>query len=215
MPLNYSAFISYTTGWTKEYEDLIDAIQRRLEQALQFYVRDPLWRYDKDEAPGAQTHATLREVMCQSACMVVLYVPSYEFSDTCVWEFVAMEHIEGTRLEVLTPPLNPAYRMVIPIILKKRKEDLPKWISSRNYVDLTKYVTPDKTLIKALDDERCSAEMEKIAEAIGEVTRRMLILQADPCVDCPQGLPAHDDARVKERWIGNPPKPKLPSRTAV
>ena len=212
MPLTYSAFISYTSGWTEDYDKLIDAIQKRLEHQLQFYVRSPLWRYDKNEAPGAAVHETLRARICESVCMVVLYVPSYELSDTCVWEFVAMEEVEGSRLKILIPPLDQEYRMVIPIIIKKRRtQPLPNWITSRNYIDLTEYVTPDQSPLAALDDPRCIDKLERAAEAIGEVTRRLMNLDPDPCIGCPQRLPQPDDPRVNERWVGNRPH-ALPSR---
>jgi hypothetical protein len=102
--------------------------------------------------------------------------------------------------------------MIIPIILKKRRgKPLPNWVTSYNYVDLTKYVTPDQPLSKALENAECIERLGDIAAVIGEVTRALVGLQPDPCVDCPTCLNTVTSERVAERWVGARPV-ALPSR---
>jgi hypothetical protein len=203
MPLNYSCFISYTSGWTPEYDRLIDAVESRLKEKLQYHLDVQPWRYSTSEAIGAQFQDVIPARLCESICMVVLYVPKYELSEICIREFAAMEDIEAARLKALSPPAGTEYPMIVPIILRKRaKDQVPDWIkTSRNYLDLTQYITPDQELLEALDVPACKKRFEEIAQNMGEVYSALVNHNPDPCQNCSPTLPATDDARVQARWI--------------
>jgi hypothetical protein len=212
MPVKYSCFISYTSGWTAEYTRLIDAIESQLKEKIQYYLNIEPWRYSTAEAIGANFQQVIPARLCESVCMVVLYVPSYELSEICIREFAAMEDIESARLALLAPPPGTEYPMIIPIILRKRAKDkVPDWIKrSRNYLDLSSYITPDKELLDALDVPACKRRFEEIAENMLEVFDALVNHQPDPCQNCSPTLPPVHDARVQERWIRQ--HTPLPSR---
>jgi hypothetical protein len=203
MPVNYSCFISYTSGWTPEYDRLIDAVETRLKEKLQYHLDIKPWRYSTAEAIGAQFQEVIPARLCESVCMVVLYVPKYELSEICIREFAAMEDIEAARLKVLNPPAGTEYPMIVPIILRKRAKDkVPDWIkNSRNYLDLTEYITPDQELLEALDHPKCKKRFAEIAENMGEVYIALVNHNPDPCQNCNPKLPPTEDVRVQERWI--------------
>jgi hypothetical protein len=214
MPVRHSCFISYSSGSTAEYSAIIDRLEAKLKEKLEFYLDEPPWRYTTSQSVGAAYREAIPVALCQSVCMVVLYVPKYEVRKTCVQEFVAMEDIEKARLGRIQPPLGPDYRMIIPIILKKRHGGkLPAWIEeSRNYLDLTEYVTLATPLVKALDDPRCEQRLEEIAAAIGALHAAIVSTQPDLCTGCSPELP--EDERVLERWIAQE-KYVLPTRQPV
>jgi hypothetical protein len=212
MPVAHSCFISYTDGWTEEYEAIIAAIEKRLTESIQWHLNLKPWRYTTDQAVGAQFNKVIAARLCQSVSMVALYVPRYEVSEMCIREYVAMEDIERTRQQVLG--IGPAddLPMVIPIILRKRRKgQLPDWIAkSRNYLDLTSYVTPDRPLIEALKHPDCVRKFDDIAETMSEIFRRLATHDPDPCKGCETELP--NDQRVRARYIGQPFE-TLPLRT--
>ena len=214
MPIKHSCFISYSSGSTAEYQTIIDRLEERLKEKLDFYLAEPPWRYTASQAVGADVRKNIPVVLCHSVCMVVLYVPKYEVSRWCIQEYVAMEDIEQARLGKLDPPLGPGYGMIIPIILKKRKGGMiPKWIEeSKNYLDLTQYVTLDKPLVKALDDPECDAKLDDIAATIAEVHSALAKANPDLCTGCNPELP--EDDRVAGRLIAQPTF-VLPTRETI
>ena len=143
MPVQYSCFFSYSGGgWTPEYQKLIDAIELRLRDNIQYYLSLDLWRYSTSESIGANYSAVIPNRLCQSVCMIALYAPVYETKETCIQEYVAMEDIEKQRLKRLNKTPADELPMIIPIILKKRKGNkVPDWISkSLNYLDLPSFI---------------------------------------------------------------------------
>jgi hypothetical protein len=203
MPINHSCFISFTTGTGKALQEFIDLLQAQLLDGLKAYVREPAWRFDENERIGAEWQRVLPLRLCQTVCMVAFYVPSYESSGPCIREYVAMEDIEAARLKALGDELDPEFRMIIPVILKKRKGTIiPSWMqSSKLCLDITEYKTPDQPLVKALEHPKCVARLEEIAESVYEVWRAMTQHPDDLCVNCRNELPPVDDERVRERWI--------------
>jgi len=144
-----------------------------------------------DEArlqPGYRYNEALAQAICQSACMVVVYVPRYERHSYCLREFKAMELIESNRLMTFGQQRFQNLRMIIPIILRADDEEgVPPIIQDYiQYCNFTKYTTADMDLSKNLT---YVTQIEQIARSINRILRAMQ--EPDPCTQCAEfRLPA-------------------------
>lgn len=119
MAFKHSCFISYRH--TKEYKGrrFTERIVEDLKAELDFRVPQGVFR-DVERMKGAEFYnEALATALCQSACMVVLYWPTY-FDDEhlfCAREFKAMEALEEKRLELL-PPAERVNSLIIIVALR-------------------------------------------------------------------------------------------------
>lgn len=107
---------------------------KQLEEALNssfgIYMGGKRVYTDKKLQPGDDFEKKLAKAICRSVCFIVVYTPSYEESDFCLREFAAMENIEDRRMQLIGKKLTCDERLIIPIILRGEKKDLPPKISA-------------------------------------------------------------------------------------
>src|SRR5205809_8088227 len=91
MPLNYSVFISYPHTQSHLLQAFIERFERELQDRVGLFVDFPLW-YDKERLkPGFKYDNEIGTVLCESICLIALYMPVYEKHPYCLREFLAME----------------------------------------------------------------------------------------------------------------------------
>jgi hypothetical protein len=123
----HACFVSYrhpaSAGGLEEklITHVVKAIKDHIEvitHKYQVYIDMPRM------VPGYQYDERLAQAICRSACMVVVYWPSYLESDYCLKEIRTMLEIEKKRRRALGVLLHGC-RLFIPVILRGNVEDLP------------------------------------------------------------------------------------------
>lgn len=138
MQLKYPCFISYCHGQFDLMKGFICQLTENLNSCIEPYFDEHVY-YDKERLkPGYIYNAELAKAICQSVCMIVVYVPKYERHPYCLKEYKAMEIIEEKRLELIECT-DPTRGMIIPIILRG---NVPSKIKNyRYYCDFTQFTT--------------------------------------------------------------------------
>jgi TIR domain len=163
----HACFVSYrhpVAEGTRE-QKLIGHVVRAITDHVEMYTHEHDVYFDSRRLlPGYRYDARLAEAICRSACMVIVYWPSYLESDYCRAELEAMLEIEERRQQILSSELRGC-RLFIPVILRGRFEELPDRITRDcHYLDYKAQATrPD---INLGEDERTSEELYRIAEYI-------------------------------------------------
>lgn len=104
MPFQYACFISYRHGQRKLAERIINDLYETLSGELEL-LRDEQVFLDRERLRGGYFYnEALAEALCHSACMIVVFTPTY-FSRNhtyCAREYKAMEELEKKRLRLLS-----------------------------------------------------------------------------------------------------------------
>jgi hypothetical protein len=163
----HSCFISYrhpaSSGGREE--KLIRHVFRAIKDHLEVYTHEYAIYFDEHRlVPGYQYDEKLAQAICQSACMVIVYWPSYLESDYCRKELHTMLSIEKERRSLLASELHGC-RLFVPIILRGKFEDLPTEVRDGcQYLDYTAQATlPD---LNIGDDPTMSEQLYRIAEEL-------------------------------------------------
>src|SRR6187401_3262453 len=105
----HSCFISYRhparegSREAKLIQHVVDAITDHIEM----YTHDHRVYFDKSRlVPGYQYDERLARAICRSACMVIVYWPSYLESEYCKKEIRTMQAIEALRRKRLGSDLD-------------------------------------------------------------------------------------------------------------
>ena len=111
MPLKYSCFISYRSRSVELARDF----QESLDRELRHWTTLPIYRDEVRLDGGDFYNRELALALCQSACMVMIYTPTYfDLESTyCAREYRAMEILESTRLELLGQERNYQHGLII------------------------------------------------------------------------------------------------------
>lgn len=184
MALNYSCFVSYC------HDDgaLMKQFMQQLEEALKAYLGPYMTlkiAIDHDRLqPGYNFNEALAETICESVCMIVVYVPRYEESDYCLREFTAMEQLAEKRIAQLGTEADPKQGFIIPVILRGDRAELPARIASHiHYVDFTNFTTASLEIMK---DAQAVSQVERIAKVIAGLRRKLMKIDLEGCHNCRQ-----------------------------
>lgn len=207
MPIRYSCFISYPHGQGELIKAFIERLKTELQNRTDFYLTYPPFHDENRLKAGYQFNEALAEAICESVCMIVVYMPKYEKSEYCLREYAAMEHLEQIRQRLLGSRLSPRFGMIIPIVLRSVEEpngqaNLPKWMTeSRHYCNFSRYATGTDDIFGNPDNVN---EIEDIARVINDLYMALAELDADPCDECRDfKLPAAEHVKprlVKPKW---------------
>jgi hypothetical protein len=134
----HAFFVSYRHPASKKGIEELWA--NRTLETIRFHLETSTHNYDIyfDEErllPTYQYNQQLAKHICRSACMVVLYWPSYLESDYCLKEINTMLSIEKRRRKILGPALH-GHRLFLPIIFRGAFEQLPSSLSDCQYLDV-------------------------------------------------------------------------------
>jgi hypothetical protein len=204
MPLKYSCFISFRHGDRElpTNQNLLETIIRQLKTALsselaafttkQVYV-------DWERLKGGDFYnEALAKALCESACMVMVYVPTYfdEHKPFCTREYMAMQKLESLRLPRLGSVGQLQHGLIIPIVFRGLRY-LPTEIKNhRAYYDFQSFQLGSKEMSR---NPNFNTKIREIAEYIFDRSRELEALPLDPALDCANfNLP--DEAEVID-WI--------------
>jgi TIR domain len=208
MAFKYACFISYPHSTSEMMKEFVDELKKALNDELAT-IFDETPFVDSDELGGGDHfNETLARALCQSFCMIVVYVPKYERHNFCVREFRAMEILEGRRIAVAGESKFGNKGIIVPIVLRGG-DDLPEDIKKNiHYLDFSKYTTASANIRK---NEEYVLQIKKLAERMGQLYRDLEGLEL--CKDCDQfSLP--DENEVKPfRRAGSPPANPYPPGT--
>jgi hypothetical protein len=199
-----ACFISYRHPAAKggREEKVIGHVVKAITDHVQMYTHDHEVYFDEKRlVPGYKYDEKLAEAICRSACMIIVYWPSYLESAYCKREIEAMLDIEEKRRKVLGAELHGC-RLFIPVILRGNFEELPERVTKGcQYLDYkAQAVSPDFNIG---DDDWMSGELYRIAEYIKSLCDKMKKASQPLFGNCLQyGFPA-----APAPWSGDAIKP--------
>jgi hypothetical protein len=208
----HACFISYRhpSSEGNREQKLIGHVVKAISDHVQMYTHEhQVYVDNKRLVPGYQWDERMAEAICRSACMVIVYWPSYLESDYCRKELEAMLEIEERRRHILGPELRGC-RLFIPVILRGRFEELPERITKDcQYLDYKAQATrPD---INLGEDDKTSEELYRIAEYIKSLCDKMKVAQESLFGKCQEyGFPL--PSPVVRQMIQPPPPQPFPGR---
>src|SRR4051812_35751103 len=118
MPFKYACFISYCHGQGELMRRFIDELTRALKNCIDPYLDEEVYIDQERLQPGFSYNEALAMAICQSLCMIVVYVPKYERHPYCLREFRAMEILEERRFRLLSEQSRRHRRMIIPVLFR-------------------------------------------------------------------------------------------------
>lgn len=209
MPLKYACFISYRHG-TGFAERIVNELHDALRDQLQLRVTTPgdIIAIDRDRLKGGMFYnPALASALCESACMVVVFTPTYfdPKNTYCAREYKAMELLECERLKSVGKEDDRFNGLIIPIVFCGWKR-LPKEIKNRRQsYRFDKFRTYNKHLGKI---SLYSEQIIEIAEYIADRYDQLNHLGSDPCASCDTfALPDEVEIRPWLETIVSPPMP--------
>ncbi len=170
----YSCFISYRhpaiSGGLEE--KLIRHVVTAVKDHIAVYTHKYEVYFDEDRLiPGYEYNENLAKALCRSACMIVVYWPSYLESDYCRKEIETMLDIEETRRRILGRQLHGC-RLFVPIIVHGDYEDLPQQMREGcQYLNYTAQSIRHDFNIG--DDQDVSAKLYGIAKYVKSLCDKM------------------------------------------
>ncbi len=142
MTLQYSCFISYRNPRIGEnlaqHRKIVTDFYKTLAGELAMHVEEPVYIDKQRLKPGFFFNESLAESLCRSACMVMLYTPTYFHLEHpyCAREFRAMEELESARLGQVNHPSMASTGLILPVVIRGR-DWLPPYVSDkRTYHEL-------------------------------------------------------------------------------
>jgi hypothetical protein len=203
MPLKYSCFISFRHGDRTLPTDtnLLEAIAIQLKEALsselQAYTTKEVY-VDWQRLKGGDFYTqALATALCESACMVVVYLPTYfdEHKTFCAREYKAMEGLETRRLQKLGLSVQK-HGLIIPIVFRGMKY-LPAEIKSRRaYYDFESFQLGERRMAR---NKKFIPQIRTISEYIYDRCQDLESAAEDLFQDCDNfNLP--DEAEIIH-WI--------------
>jgi hypothetical protein len=205
MAFTHACFISYCHAQGYLMKRFVDELKEQLKSELDTYFDDCVYIDEDRLQPGFKFNEALGKALCQSACMILIYVPKYDEHSYCVRELRAMELLEARRKNLLAGKLPKEFGMIIPIVLREGV-GVPEKIKSKiHYSDFTRYTTATTTI---RDNPQYADQIKDIAKYIHGVA--VAFRDLDPCQGCneflipplEEGAPATTEA----------PPPPFPNR---
>jgi len=206
MPVRFTCFFSYPHIDDAELmKDFVEKLAEALQESLKLYLGKTEFFLDtKRLRPGYIFDETIAAALCQSLCMIAVYVPPYEDRMYCLREYEAMERLEAARKARLNRPDLRDRGMIIPVVFRGKKENLPAKITGRvQYYNLSRFAPRAQSL---LGNKKHAEEIDEIAQSIAELYKA--VANTDVCSDC-DGFTLPAEAEVKP-WRESAPAPPFP-----
>jgi hypothetical protein len=209
MPFAYSCFVSYRHMEFEPGRSSIRRVVDALKGQLEYSAPLPVY-LDQERLRGGQFYQeALAKQICESACMVVLYWPTYFSAQHtfCSREFKLMERLEKDRLSLL--PERERINGLIIVLALADFDRLPTEIRAKRLCyDFEPYM-----LSRSL--ERHPAFLTNMRDIRRYIAERCNVLDfvppPDPTVDCPQcRLP---DTQTILPWLQQVLHPGIPYPT--
>lgn len=138
--IRYGCFISYVHADGAFYPKFMASLEVVVRAVAEIFFPDnAIWIDRKRLTPGDSLETSIAHALCQSACVLVVYVPRYTASEWCLRELATALAIEQERRAILGDNLEADRGLVIPLVLRKLEpEGLPAEIQSRVWADFSK-----------------------------------------------------------------------------
>lgn len=180
----HACFISYRHPFEVNSREakVIEHVRKAISDHVQMETHEHKVYFDSQRlVPGYQYDERLAEAICRSACMVIVYWPSYLESPYCQKEMRAMLEIERRRRQLLGDALHGC-RLFIPVILRGDYGQLPQEITNNcQYLDYRQQATHPNMNIG--DNETMSEQLFSIAAYIKSLCDKMKP-QSQELFDC-------------------------------
>lgn len=193
-----ACFISYPhPKESRSFENLVVDFVSSLQDYLTYHMTEEVYFDDLRLKPGYAWNESITQNLCESACMIVIYIPLYEQREYCLREFLAMEKIEEERNRILGISIKKdPTRMIIPIVFKEfDEENLPKKIRDIQWVDFSAAILRG---FNPYDDDDSREKLRKIAEQIyHNYKKSKKVYDTNLHDECKEFvIPSYDDAIV-------------------
>lgn len=160
-------------------KDFVDELKQALVDEFDTMFDEEVYIDKERLVGGAHFNEALARALCESFCMIVVYVPKYATHPFCLREYRAMEMLEEKRMDLAGKSKFDDKGMIIPIVLRG-VEDLPEDIRKRvHYLDFSKYTTASANIRK---NEEYVSQIKSVAAKMHELYRALG--NVEPCKDC-------------------------------
>lgn len=217
MAFKSACFISYPHNAGKSVDRFVTRLKDELQDRIAQFVTDPIVT-DHDFPTGADFHAKIAKSICESACLIVVYMPVYQRKPFCVQEYIAMERLQANRYNKLQLGAADQIGMILPIVYAggERKtpgwqSKIPAWVSDKiNYKDITLFTISDPLAV--FDQTDFQNWLGDIANLVDSIYNTFQKAGANPTQVCGgHTLPDPADPDVQAR-LNIPTRPPDPFR---
>lgn len=207
MAFGTACFISYPHNAGKSVDAFVTRLKEELQDRVAAVVPGPVVT-DHDFMTGADFNKAIAKAICESACLLVVYMPVYERKAFCIQEYVAMERHQASRYEKLERDLSDRLGMVIPLVYTGQEARIPAWISKKiNYKNISKDTIADPVGI--FDKQDFKQWLVSVADLIDQLYDEFKSA-GGLCTSCGDDrLPDEEDTEVQARLN----KPTQPTET--
>ena len=152
MAFKKACFISYPHNAGKSVDSFVERLKDELKDRLAQFVSDPVVT-DHDFPIGANFNKAIAKAICESACLLVVYMPVYERKTFCIQEYIAMERHQKNRYRTLNRDLSDQLGMILPLVYTGQENRIPVWISQKiNYRNISQATIADPVSIFETED---------------------------------------------------------------
>jgi hypothetical protein len=164
MAIRHACFVSYCHGHGELMQRFVNEFVDSLSSTLDAYMDRRVY-IDQDRLNyGSRYEGALAEAICQSLCMVAIFVPKYLEHDYCRRELHAMHLIEERRRVALGAAAVRHHGYVIPVVLRGEIAGLPSKIKSHVHAcDFSGFTTASPRIA---DQAECMDRVENIAKFV-------------------------------------------------
>lgn len=195
MAFKCACFISYPHNAGKSVDKFVTRLKEELQDRFAQFVTDPI-RTDHDFETGANFNRAIAQSICESACLLVVYMPVYQRKTFCLQEYTAMERLQAERYTALQNDLSAQFGMILPLVYTGQEDKIPDWISGRiNYKNISKFTISDPVMV--FDQQDFKEWMVRIANLVDSLYNVFQGTSTNPCrTRSTYALPAETDPDV-------------------
>jgi hypothetical protein len=198
MAFKCACFISYPHNAGKSVDKFVARLKEELQDRFAQFVTDPIVT-DHDFPTGANFNKAIAQKICESACLLVVYMPVYQRKPFCIQEYTAMERLEAERYRALQQDLSGQFGMILPLVYTGEENKIPNWISEHiNYKNISQFTLADPVAV--FDQQDFQAWLLKIANMVDSLYNVFQASPNNPCLICgTYSLPDAQDAAVVKK----------------
>jgi len=153
MAFEHGCFISHVHAKEALMQEFVDelakALRSELEPLIGDFVDTTVYLDEERLKGGEKFNLSLARALCASACWVMVYVPQYFRREYCRREFGAMQILEAQRRNHPGIELKPNQGMIIPIILRGKREQLPAGLSEEVHcLEFSRFSTSNSEILR-------------------------------------------------------------------
>jgi hypothetical protein len=213
MAFKNSCFFSYRHRPDRDYRVCIDDLYESLAGEISLWLTGQgIFRDSKRMQGGDLLDPTIGEELCQSVCMVMIYIPPYfdETESYCAREFRGMQRLEQQRLEQLVGPAKN-HGLIIPIVCRGWDVFPRELRNNRIVYNFEPFLMQKDRISKHREGK---VRLKEIAQYIFKRCTELQAIGSDACKDCSRfTLPSADEVVPWVREV-QATKSLFPGRTA-